>query len=624
VPQRPQHPSPRAPVVLVGAIAVSLALAGACSAGSTRSSGTGSAGGSSSFTQSAGSGGLGGSSSSAGGAGGAGSGIFNIDASLDAPSSCPLTCSSDFHSVIDCNGTLVQMCTGTQGCDLSTGSCGNACQAAVNNKNSVGCEYYATNMDQFEQDVCFAAFVANTWDTPAHIVVDFQGNTLPIANFARIPSGAGPTLTYGAYDATTGLAPGEVAILFLAGTGNDVPCPAGVTTAMPSGSQIFNASGIGASFHITTDVPVVSYEINPYGGGSAAVTGASLLLPTSVWDLNYVAVTVTPHDIASPSMNIIATLDNTEVTMLPTVAVQGGGSLPAGLANMPYTFKLNAGQQAQFTQEADLTGSIIQATNPIGFMAGQPCMREPVGTAFCDHGEQMVPPVKALGNEYVGVMFRPRATGDQAIWHLIGAVDGTTLTYSSAVGGPATLAAGQVVDFITAVPFVVTSQDTSHPFLLFTYMSGSQWMPSIAGSNMQGYGDPDFVLSVPPQQYLSDYVFFTDPTYPETNLVIVRAPDENMNFQDVTLDCVTGPLTGWTPVGAYEWTRVDLSRHNFVAQGNCSNGAHEMKSTGRFGLWVWGWGSPETTTFTANVSYGYPGGMNVQPINTVIIPPTPQ
>jgi hypothetical protein len=48
---------------------------------------------------------------------------------------------------------------------------------------------------------------------------------------------------------------------------------------------------------------------------------------------------------------------------------------------------------------------------------------------------------------------------------------------------------------------------------------------------------------------------------------------------------------------------------------------------------VWGWGTPATgcvtpvddpvcgtgQVFTANVSYGYPGGMNVAPINSVVI-----
>ena len=153
--------------------------------------------------------------------------------------------------------------------------------------------------------------------------------------------------------------------------------------------------------------------------------------------------------------------------------------------------------------------------------------------------------------------------------------------------------------------------------MLFTYMSGSTWKPG-----MEGYGDADFVISVPPEQYMSDYVFFTDPTYPEADLVVVRSK-LNGKFEDVTLDCA-GALTGWQPIGDYEWTRVDLITGNFQNVGNCSSGRHQINSKGRFGLWVWGWGTPLTSGFTANVSYGYPGGMNVQPINQVVIPPIPK
>jgi len=267
----------------------------------------------------------------------------------------------------------------------------------------------------------------------------------------------------------------------------------------------------------------------------------------------------------------------------------------------------------------------VQADKPVGFMAGHPCMRTPYGVAYCDHGEQMVPPVQALGHRYVGVMYRPRS-GEPAIWRIIGAVDGTTLSWSNAVGGPATLQQGEVQEFITDQAFVVESQDADHPFLLFTYMSGSQWS-ELDDVQSYGHGDVDFVLSYPPDQYLSRYVFFADPTYPETNLVVVRAKDGNGDFHDVELDCA-GALGGWTAVGDYEWTRVDLITGNFQNVGNCSTGAHEIHSDGRFGLWVWGWGSPATGTpdpiFTANVSYGYPGGMNVMPINTVVIPPIPE
>ena len=103
---------------------------------------------------------------------------------------------------------------------------------------------------------------------------------------------------------------------------------------------------------------------------------------------------------------------------------------------------------------------------------------------------------------------------------------------------------------------------------------------------------------------------------------VIRAK-VNGAFKDVNLDCL-GVVGGWQPVGEYEWARVDLITGNFQGVGNCSTGRHEIKSDGRFGLWVWGWGTPLTSFFTENVSYGYPGGMNVQPINQIVIPSTPK
>jgi hypothetical protein len=532
-------------------------------------------------------------------------------------SGCPLGCSSDLHSVIDCNNNVVSTCTGTQGCDVSSAACIDACTAAVNNKNSVGCEYYATFMDQYDgASACFVAFVANTWNTDVHINVEFNGSTLPVTNFARIPSGKGQSISYAPY--TGALPPGQLAILFLGGSQGGAPlCP--IATAEGTAAMV-GGTGLGHSFHITTDVPVVSYEMNPYGGGNAAVTGASLLLPVSAWDTNYIASTASPDTVDPPGVTIIAAQDNTQVTFLPKVALVGGGGIPGGAANTPVKFTLAKGQQAQIEQSADLVGSVISSSAPVGVMAGNPCMNMPQGTAYCDHGEQMLPPVRALGNEYVGVQYRPRA-GEPAIWRIVGAVDGTTLTYSPTINGaPLTINQGQMAEFNTGTPFVVKSQDGQHPFMMFEYMSGSQWSQM---SDTSGFGDPDFSVQVPPQQYLSHYVILTDPSYPETNLVLIRRPDANNNFQDVTIDCLGSPISGWKPVGSYEWTRLDLQTGNFQDVNGCSNGRHELKSNAPFGLGIWGWGTPNTSTFTENVSYSYPGGMNVQPINTVIVPPTP-
>ncbi|MCA9695192.1 MAG: IgGFc-binding protein, partial [Myxococcales bacterium] len=525
---------------------------------------------------------------------------------------CPLKCSADLTAVVDCNNEIIDPCDGDEGCDAETLQCTSPCGAAEQSGSSVGCEYYATLMHTFEENPCFAAFVANTWDSPAHISVEYDGAPLDVGAFTYLPDGAGPNLVYDPYDDVGGLPPGQVAILLLAGPDGMDVCP--YPTAMPVGPSVLG-TGTGASFRITTDVPVVAYQINPYGGGSAAVTGASLLLPTSVWDDNYVVVNAYSYFAPRvPSFNVVAREDNTQVTLQPVVDVIGGGGLPSGGAGQSLMFSLDAGEHAQFSQIEELTGSIIKADKPVGLMGGHECMRVPSGEMWCDHGEQMIPPVRALGNEYVGVMHRPR-NGEDSFWRIVGAVDGTQLTWSNNVGGPATLSQGQLVEFITGTPFVVSSQDEDHPFLLFNIMSGNGWVPG-----PEGYGDPDFVISYPPEQYGNYYVFFADPTYPETNLVVVRSRDMG-GFHDVNLDCA-GPLNGWQAVGQdYEWTRIDLITGDFEDVGNCSTGPHIMESDGRFGVWVWGWGTPETTIKTTNVSYGYPGGMNVKLINDLVLIP---
>jgi hypothetical protein len=132
-----------------------------------------------------------------------------------------------------------------------------------------------------------------------------------------------------------------------------------------------------------------------------------------------------------------------------------------------------------------------------------------------------------------------------------------------------------------------------------------------------GDGDPETVNIVPPAQYLESYIFFTDPTYSETNLVLTRGPTSTGTYADVTLDCLTSAVTGWQAIGGsgFQYTRVDL-QVGHAAVGGCDNGLHSIKSTSPFGITVWG--------FDQYVSYAYPAGASVRPINNVVVPPTPQ
>jgi hypothetical protein len=145
--------------------------------------------------------------------------------------------------------------------------------------------------------------------------------------------------------------------------------------------------------------------------------------------------------------------------------------------------------------------------------------------------------------------------------------------------------------------------------------------------NADGRGDAEFVNVIPPGEYQSSYVFFTDPTYPETDLVVVRVK-QNGAFGDVKLDCA-GALGGWQPVGtsgSYEYTRFDLVTGNFQPTGSCDNGRHSITSNAPFGVTVWGWGSAATGDmlkgfYSQYASYAYPAGAAVAPINPVVIPP---
>ena len=504
------------------------------------------------------------------------------------------------------------------------------CQAAIDARSSVGCDYWAVHMDGAfaAQNGCFAVFLANTSDAPARVEATFGGMTVDLAEHARLPRGSGRALAYEPL-APDGVPPGDVAILFLAGppttgtprtTDFTTPTECPVAPAWSALTQV-KGTGLGHAFHVKTSAPVVAYQMLPYGGGDAAVTGATLLLPANVWGTNYVATGaydgLSGEGWAAPSMNIVAREDHTTVTILPNQKLEGGVRVPGGPANAPVSLVLGAGEHWQITQSADLAGSAIQSDKPVGLFAGTPCFAVPLGHPYCDHSEQQIPSVQQLGHDYVAAPYRSRSTKPEAPpWRVIGVADGTRLTWSRAVGGPATLGRGQVASFTTDEAFRVRAQDADHPFLLVGYMTG-------ASTVEEGYGDPDFVRVVPRDQWLDRYVFFTDPTYPETNLVVVRGRGPN-GFADVTLDCA-GALGGWTAIDAdHELARVDLVRHDFAPQGGCDNGRHEMRSAQPFALTVWGWGTPETSTYTSYVSYGYPAGQSARSLTTVTLPPDPR
>src|SRR5262249_27307737 len=160
--------------------------------------------------------------------------------------------------------------------------------------------------------------------------------------------------------------------------------------------------------------------------------------------------------------------------------------------------------------------SPISSDKPISVWGGSACMDIPVGTGACDSAHQQLVSVQALGHDYVAVRYRDRVEGlnESVPWTMVGAVDGTKFTFDPPLMDAA-IDSGDSAFIDTPDVFSVKSDD-KHPFYLAGHMTGS----NVIGPT--GQGDPEYVTVIPPQQWLATYLFLTDPTYDNTNLVFVR------------------------------------------------------------------------------------------------------
>ncbi|MCW5837460.1 MAG: IgGFc-binding protein, partial [Labilithrix sp.] len=477
------------------------------------------------------------------------------DATAPEPpaATCGVHCSRDLKEVLDgCEGaeTVVARCDADQGC--GDGKCVDACTAAVLTKGSAGCDFWTVPPDSpFEgRGGCFAAMIANTWDRGVTISAELGAAAFDISKSTYAVERSGQEPIYTRLDGP--LAPGQVAIVFLAhdDTSHDeraARCPPTVTPAMLV-DPAKHGTGVAKAFHIKTDAPVSAYSIYPYGGAESYVPTATLLLPVSSWTQSYVAVS--PFDFGNTqrrrSLQIVASEDDTEVSIKPTVEIAAGGGVAGATAGVAQTWKLSKGQVLQFLQ-ASTTGSPIETSRPVGVFGGAECTELP--TPYCDTLQQQIPPFEQWGTEYAVVPFQPRVASfsasvrEQVPYTLVGAVDGTTLAYepSRPRGAPETLAAGESASFITDEIFVVKSQDSKHPFHVNVYMTGSTYG---GGTGARTTGDPDFVNVPPTDQYLDRYVFFTDFTFPDTTLTVVgRQTAEGVN---------PGELAGGGEVGSVQ------------------------------------------------------------------------
>ncbi len=527
---------------------------------------------------------------------------------------CPFQCSLDGRSIIrSCTGEVTETCRDDQACGAAR--CQEPCAAAAADQGSNGCEFYLQVPATLTEtaDSCYAAFVVNTSRQPVEVSLEREDEVLDLSK-AMYRTNPGET-TLVRHEGP--IPPDESVIVFVSDRDPDVPatgvnaspCPGGVVPAVRVRSSL-RTSGIAPAFHLNASSPVSVVAMYPFGGANSYIPTATLLLPVVTWAKEHLVIQPWMSAAGVPTTQIVASDDETDVTIVPTAAIQDGIGIKGGPANVPATYRLGKGQYLQLAQSTELSGSVVTSSKPTAIFGGHSCVNIPTVAMACDALWQQIPAFEQWGSEYVAVGYRSRI-GDEdekMPYRIIAARDGTLLDYDPVLpmGAPLEMSAGQVVTFPAGVgeAFAVRSQDAEHPIYVAAYMTGAQ--AKYFGSPPTGNGDPEFVNVVPAQQWMNAYSFYADPAYDETSLVVIRAKSHG-TFKDVWLDCA-GNLPDFRPIGTrgeYEYTRVDLSRRGGPGQKfgdkTCQKGLQRMRSEGPFTATLWGW-SPYA-------SYAYPGGM---------------
>ena len=452
--------------------------------------------------------------------------------------------------------------------------CGTPCDLAALQGRSVGCEFWAVDLDNVE-----------------------GGQYEPVELFVAVPPGNGAAkLLVERFEAG---APIALTAADLKVASLDVAEGTVATFVLPSGLDVDGTAIASKAIRVKSSVPVTVHQFNPANGGNVFTSDASLLLPAHLSGKEYVALSWpqrTSGYTLRGNVAIVATgSGDTFVQLWVTSAVKAGEGVDAlaGGNEEPYELALKQGEvlslETDGDQGADLTGSRVQASKAVAVFGGHECANIPLGTNYCDHIEQQLLPVGKLDKLYAGDAFAPRNADQKDVWRVVAAKDDTMVAVVPQVAGPYTLNAGQWVEFYAGESFVL---EASKPVAVGHYMQGSNYSgfepyPSCSGST--GIGDPAFTIAIPINSFNHSHRVLIPADYDLDYLNIIA---QSGSGDDVTLDGLAVG-TPFVPMGSSGYA---------VAQVPIDDGVHEVASAGTpIGVTAYG--------YACDVSYAYPGGL---------------
>ncbi len=294
---------------------------------------------------------------------------------------------------------------------------------------------------------------------------------------------------------------------------------------------------------------------------------------------------------------VIATEDNTMVTINPSARTQGGK--PKG---KPFTVTLNRGETYQVIPDfeirslSDLTGSTIDSDKPVAVFSGHNCAYVPDrGYKACNILVEQMPPVRSWGRQFFVGTLAGRAS---SVMRVLANEDGTEVFENNSL--VATLSAGEFYENENLT--VNTMLASSKPVLVAQYAKGYTSPDPVTG-RADSVGDPMMIIVAPTEQFLSDYRFATPVTGNWEHYINLIVPTDaigtlRLNDERISRD-------RFTPFG--------ISRYS-IAQIELPYGTYSIQGDKPFGLYSYGFGFKEKI-FDA---YGNGGGQSM--VQIVVVP----
>lgn len=458
----------------------------------------------------------------------------------------------------------VAVCDELQGlaCDPGALVCAGACAADTLERSSVGCDFYAVTLSNLHsQDPqwfgSFSVIVVNGGDEDAVVSIG-RGDKMEVAEVVAAGTASTFSLPY-------------IDELLLSGLNETGPS--------------LVASDGAYRVRATRPVSVSQFEpLSPQNSGDA-----SLVLPAHAWGTRHVVVSrahfVDQDDVSLPGFYaVVAGEDATTVTLTPsstsTSVAAGAGvdGLGAGVVVLGAGDVLEVFTKFDANTKPDLTGTIVDADKPVAVYSGHKSVEVPDGAPSRDHLEESVPPISALGKEYViaSAANQQGGTLKQRV-RVVAVEDGTSVVYEPDVPAPAILDAGEWAE-VTASDLRISA---SKRILVAQFFEGENLAQV----------DPSLLVAPPVEQFREQYSLYASPAFALAGATVIAPEDA-----EVTLD--GEEITGWLPHTAPGWQVARLKL--FGADDGCYAFVGDLP----FGVTVHG--------TDLDTSYWYPGGLGLK------------